>query len=98
MSTKELQTLREYINDALGKGWIRYSTSPAGAPTLFVPKKDGSLRLCVDYRALNKQTIKNRCPLPLINETLDRLYGSKQFTKLDLKDVYYRIRIKEGDE
>jgi len=98
MSTKELQTLREYIDDALGKGWIQYSTSPARAPTLFVLKKDGSLRLYVDYRALNKQTIKNRCPLPLINKTLNRLCGLKQFTKLDLKDVYYRIRIKEGDE
>ena len=61
-------------------------------------KKDGGLRLCVDYRGLNKVTVKNRHPLPLISETLDRLNGAKQFTKLDLKDAYHRIRIRKGDE
>ena len=61
-------------------------------------KKDGSLRLCVDYRGLNKVTVKNRGALPLISETLDRLAGSKVFTKLDLKDAYHRIRIRRGDE
>ena len=65
---------------------------------LFVPKKDGGLRLCVNYRGLNAITIKNRHPLPLITETLDRLCGSKCFTKLDLKDAYHRIRIKADDE
>ena len=68
------------------------------APILFVPKKDGGLRLCVDYRGLNSVTVKNRHPLPLITETLDRLCGSKVFTKLDLKDAYHRLRIKSGDE
>ena len=63
-----------------------------------MPKKDGGLRLYVDYRGLNKVIVKNRHPLPLISETLDRLSGAKVFTKLDLKDTYYRIRIKEGDE
>lgn len=63
-----------------------------------MPKKDRSPRLYIDYRALNKQTIKNRCPLPLISETLDRLYGLKRFTKLDLKDTYHRIYVKEDDE
>ena len=63
-----------------------------------MPKSDNFLRLCVDYRALNKVTVKNRHPLPLINETLDRLTGAKIFTKLDLRDAYHRIRIKRGDE
>jgi RNase H-like domain found in reverse transcriptase/Reverse transcriptase (RNA-dependent DNA polymerase)/Integrase zinc binding domain/Chromo (CHRromatin Organisation MOdifier) domain/Integrase core domain len=98
LSASELAVLRQYIEDALRKGWIRRSTSPAGAPILFVPKKDGTLRLCVDYRGLNKVTVKNRHALPLISETLDRLSGAKVFTKLDLKDAYHRIRIREGDE
>ena len=98
LSPPELEVLRKYIEDATTKGWIRRSTSPAGAPVLFVPKKDGGLRLCVDYRGLNNVTIKNRHPLPLISETLDRLGGAAIFTKLDLKDAYHRIRIKKGDE
>ena len=98
LSNNELAELRRYLDEALQKGWIQHSTSPAGAPILFVPKKDGGLRLCVDYRGLNKVTVKNRCPLPLITETLDRLCGAKKFTKMDLKDAYHRIRIKEGDE
>jgi transposase InsO family protein len=98
LSARELEVLRRYLVEAEAKGWIRPSTSPAGAPVLFVPKKDGGLRLCVDYRGLNKITRKNRYPLPLISETLDRLSGAKIFTKLDLKDAYHRIRIREGDE
>ena len=72
--------------------------SPAGAPVIFAPKKDGTLRLCVDYRGLNAITVKNRYPIPLISELLDRLHGAKVFSKLDLLDAYYRIRIQEGDE
>lgn len=98
LSSPELEVLREYLDAALAKGWIRRSISPAGAPIIFVPKKGGSLRLCVDYRGLNQITVKNRHPLPLISETLDRLAGSIWFTKLDLTDAYHRIRIKEGDE
>lgn len=98
LSQRELEVLRVYLDDAKSKGWIRESVSPAGAPILFVPKRDGGLRLCVDYRGLNKVTVKNRHPLPLISETLDRLQGAKRFTKLDLKDAYHRIRIREGDE
>ena len=71
MSEKELKVLREYLRDALVKGWIRESSSPAGVLILFAPKKDGELRLCVDYRGLNKITKKNRYPLPLIGEILD---------------------------
>ena len=98
LSQTELKALREYLDDAVAKGTVRHSTSPAGAPILFVPKKDGGLRLCVDYRGLNKVTIKNRHPLPLIGETLDRLCGAKIFSKLDLKDAFNRLRIREGDE
>jgi hypothetical protein len=90
--------LREYLDAALKKGWIRASKSPSAVPILFVLKKDGSDRLCVDYRGLNKVTIKNRYPLPLISELLDRLGHAKVFSKLDLYDAYYRLRIKEGDE
>jgi hypothetical protein len=98
LSAKELETLREYIEDATQKGWIRPSQSPAGAPIIFVPKKDGSLRLCVDYRGLNELTIKNRYPLPLIGETMDRLSGARIYTQLDIQDAYHRIRIRKGDE
>ena len=98
LSAKELRALREYLNKAQEKGWIRRSKSPAGAPILFTPKKNGTLRIYIDYRGLNKLTVKNRCPLPLIGETLDRLVGAERFIKLDLKHAYHRIRVKEGDE
>lgn len=98
LSPRELEELRKYLDENTRNGRIRPSKSPAGAPILFVPKRDGSLRLCVDYRGLNKVTIKNRYPLPLISEILDRISGSQFFSKIDVKDAYYRIRIKEGDE
>jgi hypothetical protein len=98
LSQRELQVLREYLDAALKKGWIRASRSLSAAPILFIPKKDGGNRLCVDYRSLNKVTIKNRYLLPLISELLDRLGHAKVFTKLNLRDAYYRLRIKEGDE
>jgi len=98
LSATEAEMLREYIDKNLARGWIRRSTSKAGAPILFAKKKDGSLRLCVDYRGLNAITIKNRHPLPLIGESLDRLGSASIYTKLDLRDAYHRIRIKEGDE
>ena len=89
LSVKELEVLRQYLDESLDKGWIRHSTSPAGAPILFVPKKDGGLRLCVDYRGLNKVTVKNRHALPLIAEILDRLNSAQYFSKFDLKDAYH---------
>lgn len=98
LSQKELAELRRYLDENVKNGRIRESRSPAGAPILFVPKADGGLRLCVDYRGLNKVSVKNRYPLPLISEILDRLAGSKVFSKIDIQDAYYRIRIKEGDE
>ena len=94
----ELEVLRAYIDNALATGCIRYSCSPAGALVLFVLKKGGQLRLYIDYRALNKLTKKNRAPLPLISEILDRLSKAERYTKLDLKDAYYRLCIQEGDE
>jgi hypothetical protein len=98
LSVKELAALREYLDQALKNRWIKRSLSEAGAPILFVPKKDSSLRLCVDYRGLNAITKKNRHLLPLISETLDRLGRATVFSALDLKDAYYRIPIKQGDE
>ena len=98
LSQNELTTLREYIDENLAKNFIRHSKSPAGAPILFVKKKDGSLRLCVDYRGLNKVTVKNRYPLPLISGLLDQLGQAKIYTKIDLRGAYNLVRIKEGDE
>lgn len=98
LSATELEILRKYLAEYLQRGWIRRSRSPAGAPILFAKKKDASLRLCVDYRGLNKITIKNRHPLPLISESLERLAQAKFYTKLDVREAYHRIRIKEGDE
>ena len=98
MSQDELATIREYIESAQQKQWIRPSTAQCGAPVLFVKKKDGSLRLCVDYRGLNEVTIKNNYPLPLLSETLERFAHAKHFTKIDIRNAYHRIRIREGDE
>jgi len=98
LSEKELGVLREYIDENLKKGFIRPSESPAGFPILFVPKKDGKLRPCIDYRKLNDITIKNRYPLPNISELQDRLAGAQHFTALDLRGAYNLIRMKEGEE
>jgi hypothetical protein len=98
MSEADLGTLREYIDENLAKGFIRPSTSPAGSPVLFVPKKDGKKRLCVDYRKLNAITVKDRYALPLADELRDRLVGAKIFTKLDLRGAYNLVRMKEGEE
>ena len=98
LSESELKALREYLDEHLAKGFIQHSKSPAGAPILFVKKKDGSLRLCVDYRALNRITVKNRYPLPLISNLLDRLSTAHIFTKIDLRGAYNLLRIRPGDE
>ena len=98
MSATELQEIRKWIEENLSKGLIRASSSSCASPILFVKKKDGSLRLCVDYRALNDITIKDRYPLPTIEETLNQIRGAKYFTRLDLRSAYNLIRIKDGDE
>jgi hypothetical protein len=97
LSETELASLREYLNKGLDRGWIQHSISPAGAPILFVPKKNRKLCLCVDYRALNTVTRKNRHTLPLISEILNRLNGAKYLTKIDLQDAYHRIAIAKED-
>ncbi len=98
LSQNELAALRDYLDENLAKNFIQHSKSPARAPILFVKKQDGSLRMCVDYRGLNKVTIKNRYPLPLISRLLDQLDQAKIYTKLDLRGAYNLVRIKEGDE
>ncbi|KAG5724661.1 hypothetical protein E4T56_gene3712 [Termitomyces sp. T112] len=97
MSEIELQALKEYLDNMLSKGFIHPSISAAGAPVLFAKKKDGSLRLCVDYRGLNKVT-KNRYPLPLIGDLVDRLCSTKIYTKIDLRSSYNNVRITPGHE
>jgi hypothetical protein len=98
MSHEELKELKVQLEELLAKGYIKPSKSPYGAPILFVHKKDGTLRMCVDYRALNKATVKNRYPLPRIDDLFDRLSGAKVFSRIDLRSRYYQIRIAEGDE
>ena len=99
LSEVELEVLKEYIEKHLANGSIRPSTSPFGAPVLFVKKPHGrGLRLVVDYRALNRLTIKNRYPLPLISEILDRLKRAMRFTKIDLRAAYNLLRVALGEE
>jgi hypothetical protein len=93
-----LQTLQEYLDSSVKKGWIRSSTSPAGALIHFVKKNNGGLRLCVDYRGLNAITVKDRTPLPLIGKALDCLSKAKIYTKLDVKDAYHNLHIAKRDE
>jgi len=95
---EEDEALQTYLKKELPTSKVRYSRSATGAPILFVRKKDGSLRLCVDYRALNRLTIPNKYPLPLISELLDKTRGGKWFTRLDLKNGYNLIRIAPGHE
>ena len=97
MSPLELQEVQRQLEEYLERGWIRPSTSPFGAPILFARKKDGTLRMCVDYRALNDLSVKNRYPLPRIDELLDQLHGAKWFTALDLWSGYHQVRIHPAD-
>jgi hypothetical protein len=98
LSAKELEGLKQYIQKMLAKGKIRLSSSSCSSPILFVPKKNGSLRLCVDYRDLNKITIKDATVTPLMDELMERVRGMTYFSKFDLKNGFNLIRIKEGDE
>ena len=89
MSPAELRELKAQLEELLSKGFIRPSISPWGAPVLFVKKKDGSLRLCIDYRQLNRVTIRNQYPLPRIDELFDQLQGSRVYSKIDLRAGYH---------
>ncbi|KAH9249773.1 hypothetical protein BASA81_012449 [Batrachochytrium salamandrivorans] len=97
LTREEDKVMQEWIAENLAKGFIQNSSSPYGAPCFFVKQKD-KLRLCMDYRGLNKQTIKDRNPIPLISEMLRTLSTGKIFTTLDLRGAYNLLRIKEGDE
>ena len=98
MSQGELQVLKKFFDENLAKSFIRASSFPAAAPVLFVRKPGGGFRLCVDYRALNAITVKNRYPLPLIQETLNRLAKAKYFTKLNIVAAFNKIRMAEREE
>ena len=89
MAPTKLRELKAQLEELLSKGFIRPSISPWGAPVLFVKKKDGSLRLCIDYRQLNKVTIRNQYPLPRIDELFDQLQGSRVYSKIDLRSGYH---------
>ena len=97
MAPVELQELRVQLQEILDKGFIRPSTSQWGAPVLFAKKKDKTLRLCIDYRQLNKVTIKNRYPLPRIDDLFDQLRGAQVYSKINLRTGYHRLRVRETD-
>ena len=97
MAPAELGELKLQLQELLSKGFIRPSVSPWGAPVLFVKKKDGSWRMCIDYRRLNHMTVKNKYPLPRIDELFDQLQGAAYFSKIDLRSGYYQLRVRESD-
>ena len=97
MAPAELRELSCQLQELLDRGFIRPSVSPWGAPVLFVKKKDGTLRLCIDYRMLNQITIKNKYPLPRIDDLFDQLQGASVFSKIDLRSGYHQLRIRKSD-
>ncbi|KAL8095353.1 hypothetical protein AgCh_036723 [Apium graveolens] len=97
MAPLELQELKEQLEELLDKGFIRPSVSPWGAPVLFVKKKDGSMRLCINYRELKRITVKNKYPLPRIDDLFDQLQGANFFSKIDLWSGYHQLRVKASD-
>jgi hypothetical protein len=97
VSRPELVELKREIDEPLEEGYIRLSTSPWAAPVLFVEKKDGTKRMCIDYRALNEVTIKNKYLLPRIEDLFDQLRGASVFSKIDLRSCYHQLRIQPSD-
>ncbi|KAK1413191.1 hypothetical protein QVD17_34962 [Tagetes erecta] len=97
LAPSEMKELMSQLQDLLDKGFIRPSVSPWGAPILFVKKKDGSMRMCIDYRELNKLTIKNRYPLPRTDDLFDQLQGASWFSKIDLRSGYHQVKVREED-
>ncbi|GJY95450.1 putative reverse transcriptase domain-containing protein [Tanacetum coccineum] len=97
LAPSEMKELSEQLKELSDKGFIRTSSSPWGAPVLFVKKKDGSFRMCIDYRELNKLMVKNRYPLPRINELLTQLQGSSVYSTIDLRSGYQQLWVREED-
>nr|GEZ24395.1 putative reverse transcriptase domain-containing protein [Tanacetum cinerariifolium] len=97
LASSEMQELSNQLQELSDKGFIRPSSSPWRAPVLFVKKKDGSLRMCIDYRELNKLTVKNRYPLPRIDDLFDQLQGSSVYLKIDLRSGYHQLRVRDED-
>ncbi|GJZ02951.1 putative reverse transcriptase domain-containing protein [Tanacetum coccineum] len=97
LAPSEMKELAELLQELSDKGFIRPSSSPLGAPILFVKKKDGYFRMCIDYRELNKLTVKNRYPLPRIDDLFDQLQGSSVYSKIDLRSGYHQLRVREED-
>ncbi|GJV92076.1 putative reverse transcriptase domain-containing protein [Tanacetum coccineum] len=97
LAPSEMKELSEQLQELSDKGFIRPSSSPWGAPVLFVKKKDGSFRMCIDYRELNKLTVKNRYPLPRIDDLFDQLQGSSVYSNIDLRSGYHQLRVREQD-
>ncbi|KAJ9541866.1 hypothetical protein OSB04_028372 [Centaurea solstitialis] len=97
LAPSELKEMLAQLQELLDKGFIRPSTSPWGAPVLFVKKKDGTMRMCIDYRELNKVTVKNKYPLPRIDDLFDQLQGAKFFSKIDLRSGYHQLKVREED-
>ena len=97
MAQRELKELKAQLKDFLDKGFIRRSISPSDTPILFVKKKVGSLRMCIDYFQLNKVIIKNKYPLPRIEDLFDQLQGASCFSKIDLRSGYHQLRVRGED-
>jgi hypothetical protein len=97
VSRPKLVELKKQIDELLEKGYIRPSTSPWTAPVLFVEKKDGTKRMCIDYRSLNEVIVKNKYPLPRIEDLFDQLRGASVFSKIDLRSGYHQLRIRPSD-
>jgi hypothetical protein len=97
MSVGELKELKKQLTELQEAGYIHPSSSPWGAPVLFVQKKDGSQRMCVDYRSLNDVTVKNKYPLPRIEDLFDQMRGARVFSKIDLRSGYHQMRIRPSD-
>ncbi|GKF99818.1 putative reverse transcriptase domain-containing protein, partial [Tanacetum coccineum] len=97
LAPSEMKELSEQLKELSGKGFIRPSSSPWGASILFVKKKDGSFRMCINYRELNKLTVKNCYPLPIIDDLFDQLEGSSVYSKIDLRSGYHQLRVREED-
>ena len=97
MAMAELKELKEQLQELFDKGFIRPNVSPWGAPELLLKKKDGTMRMCIDYRQLNKVTIKSKYPSPRIDDLFDQLRGARVFSKIDLRSGYHQLKIRDSD-